>query len=143
MKEEIVVSIIVGLLFVAGISFIGCVDEMPENSVKQKVDMKAEKPQENTQPFIKANLESVVAGLYTEGLDFSTMNYTQTDPGEDNLWYCRNTFTGKQTKKSHSYYARVGDYPGQSHQSIFYLEIDGKVIGWDEPGEDEFLSNKR
>lgn len=94
------------------------------------------------EPFYRTVIEDKIIELYSEGLKFSSMDYMQWDPMEIELYHCKNTFTGKMTKKEHSYLARVGYNRDTDTSTMYYLKIDGETVYWDEEGETVFIENK-
>jgi len=91
--------------------------------------------------FYRIQIENMVEKRFNEGLKFPASGYLQIDPMECGLWVCTNTFTGKMTKKSHTYSARVGhnELYNDGYPQLFYLAIDGDSLFWDEDGEYAFL----
>lgn len=105
----------------------------------EQVELNEEKAAE---PFYRITIEEKIEKLYSEGLDFSNMNYVQWDPMEIELYHCKNTFKGKMTKKEHSYLARVGYDRETDSSTLYYLKIDGETVFWDEEGETNFMDSR-
>lgn len=91
--------------------------------------------------FYRVQIEDAIEKMYSEGLRFSNLNYTQTDSMACGLWTCLNTFEGKVLKKEHSYTVRIGHNKNYNdgEPTMFYLSIDGETVFWDEENEDAFF----
>lgn len=118
------------------------------SSVISEVDTKdsdtiSNSEEQNTiiEGFYRTQIEDSIKEMYNEGLNFAALNYLQTDPMECGLWVCTNTFTGKMTKKEHTYTARIGhnELYKDGQAMMFYLAVDGETLFWDEDGEDAFF----
>jgi hypothetical protein len=120
-------------------------DEISNISQQQNIENKqieVEPPEKTAEPFYRLTIEEEIKKLYSEGLDFSTMNYIQWDPMEIELYHCKNTFTGKMTKKEHSYLARVGYNKDTNSSTLYFLSIDGETKFWNEDGETKFIDSR-
>lgn len=98
--------------------------------------------QDKSMPFFRIAIENDVKKMYSEGLDFASLDYMQWDPMKNELYHCKNTFTGKMTKKEHTYLARVGYDINLDTSTLYYLAIDGETVLWDEEGETIFMDRK-
>lgn len=90
------------------------------------------------EPLYIISVENMVTELYGPA-DFSALSYQQTNPGDDNLYYCRGTFKDKVYKIEHSYFARIGYNTEANSSTIYFLSVDADTIYWDEDGEIAFL----
>ena len=110
--------------------------------VEQELEQVESSKEKAAEPFYRITIEEKIEKLYSEGLDFSNMNYVQWDPMEIELYHCKNTFKGKMTKKEHSYLARVGYDRETDSSTLYYLKIDGETVFWDEEGETNFIDSR-
>ena len=90
-------------------------------------------------PDYQEEIENNIKKMFNEGLRFTTIYYQQLDPMENGLYHCRNKFTGKATKKEHTYFVRVGYDKELGTSTVFFISIDGETLQWDEEAENEFI----
>lgn len=129
---------LVMLLMVICLALSGC--QQGSGSPGATTPVTKEVKQVEREPFFKVQIETELQKAFSEGLDFSVMNYTQVDPMDNGLYTCQNTFVGKATKKTHSYKARIGYDKKARSATLYFMSIDGHTIMWDEEGEDAFMS---
>lgn len=111
-------------------------------SINSNFNTKSTVAKQTNAPFLRVSIEDEIKKLYSEGLSFSNLDYVQWNPMENGLYHCKNTFTGKMTKKNHSYLSRVGYDKHTKTSTLYYLKIDGNTVFWDEEGETAFIEKK-
>lgn len=116
------------------------VSDVDQNE-KQGTTSNSEESSTIIEGFYRTQIEDSIKEMYNEGLNFAALNYLQTDSMDCGLWTCTNTFTGKMTKKEHTYTARIGhnELYNEGQAMMFYLSVDGETLFWDEDGEDAFF----